>query len=245
MFVLITLSRMYTFLPLVSSIFTVLFTAWASVPMFGYPLGGHNQADISNIFPTTITPAGVTFSIWGIIYIFWILSSLMITFGKIQITPKASIFYSLSIFLTTIWLIPWGYEHVGISLAIILVLNGILVNTFLLTRWSHIFLRSTVELFLGWINVATIVNIAVVLVAFRFSGWGIPAFYWTLGFLSMALLLTAYYQCRYRAYIISFIFLWTLLGIWIAHPEIEERAAVIIYALATLVNIGYSYSKKK
>ena len=68
--------------------------------------------------------------------------------------------------------------------------------------------------------------------------------YWAIGVLGLALLLTAYYQCRYRAYIVSLVFLWTMLGEWIAHPVLEQRVAVGIFALVTVVNMVYSYMRK-
>jgi hypothetical protein len=68
--------------------------------------------------------------------------------------------------------------------------------------------------------------------------------YWAIGVLGLALLLTAYYQCRYHAYIISLVFLWTMLGEWIAHPALEQRVAVGIFAFVTMVNMLYSYTKK-
>ena len=98
---------MYSILPLISALLTIVFTSLLSIPGSPFLIGGMSQADISALYPTAITPAGITFSIWSIIYLMWIISSIMIAAKKIEITKNQSIFYSLSIFLTAVWLVPW------------------------------------------------------------------------------------------------------------------------------------------
>ncbi len=224
---------------------TIVFTTLVSIPGSPYLIGGMTQADISNLYPTAITPAGITFSIWSIIYLMWIITSVMIILKKIEITKKQSIFYSLSVLLTAFWLVPWGYQMMGTALILMLIILGSLKYTFHLTRKSHPVLRSSVELTLGWINIATVANITVWLISLGFTGWNIPEVYWAIGILWLALLLTTYYQCRYKTYIISIVFLWTMLGEWIAHPILEERVAVGIYCCVVIINMAYSYFKKK
>ena len=45
-------------------------------------LGGVTSADVSDMYPTLITPAGFTFAIWGIIY------TLLLLFTIYQLLPK-------------------------------------------------------------------------------------------------------------------------------------------------------------
>lgn len=149
---------------------TIVFTTLVSIPGSPYLIGGMTQADISNLYPTAITPAGITFSIWSIIYLMWIITSVMIILKKIEITKKQSIFYSLSVLLTAFWLVPWGYQMMGTALILMLIILGSLKYTFHLTRKSHPVLRSSVELTLGWINIATVANITVWLISLGFTG---------------------------------------------------------------------------
>ncbi len=169
---------MYRFLPLIITILTIGLTALVSVPDSPYLIGGHSQADISNMFPTSITPAGITFSIWGVIYIGWLLSSLMISglpftplskkyFPELvrnlqySVTKKTSIFYALAIGLTAVWLIPWGYIMPGVALIIMLLILWLIWNVFLENLTTPNLFRYSVELFLGWILVATFANLTV------------------------------------------------------------------------------------
>lgn len=251
------------YIPFIVAIFTIGFTSLVSIPDSPYLIGGMTQADISNMFPSAITPAGITFAIWSIIYLSWILAGLVLSgilvtqFTKRyfpRITPyltdketskKAMIAFSVAISLTGVWLIPWGNLYIGVALIIMLMILGFLKYTFHLTRKSSWIVRSSVELTLGWINIASVANITIWLLSIWFTGWGISETYWAIGVLGLALLLTAYYQCRYKTYIISLVFLWTMIGEWIAHPILEQRVAVVIYSLVMVINMIISFQKRK
>ena len=233
------------YLVLLIAVITIAWTSWLSVPYFGYPLGGYSQADISNMYPNAITPAGFTFSIWSMIYLSWLILGVSILLKKTKISNKQALYFSLAIVLTGIWLVPWGYNMIGLSLIIMLVLLWVLKYVFHLTRESHPVLRQTVDLTIGWINIATVANITIYLVSLGFTGGNIPEIYWAIGILWVACLLTAYYQCRYHTYIISLVFLWTLFGVWVAHDSLDQRWAVLIFWLFTLLNMILSLYKKK
>lgn len=244
---------MLRFLPLLTSLLVIGFTTLVSIPGSPYLIGGMTQADISALYPTAITPAWLTFAIWSIIYLSWIVTGVYLAFFSkkswavewVHHHKRIFLLYSLALLLTAVWLVPWGLQMIGTALIIILVLLGILKYVFHHTRKNPGLLHWSVELTLGWINIATVANVTVWLVSLGFTWGGIPEVYWAIGVLGLALILTAYYQCRYRAYIISLVFLWTMIGVWIAHPVLEERVAVAIYSFVTIVNILYSFMKKK
>lgn len=250
------------FLLLLISLLTIAFTSLVSIPGSPYLIGGMTQADISNMYPTAITPAGITFAIWSVIYLSWIITWLVVAHAPLtyltrKIFPKLTknlegvtleknvvLSFSSAIVLTGIWLIPWWYNMIGMALLVMLLILWLLKYAFYHSRKSHIVLRSSIELTLGWINIATVANITIWLVSLGFTWGSIPEYYWAIWVLGLALLLTAYYQCRYRAYIVSLVFLWTMFGEWIAHTALEQRVAVIIFSIVTLINMLYSYLKK-
>jgi len=200
------------FILLVTSIVVIAFTTLVSIPGSPFLIGGMTQADISNMYPTAITPAGFTFSIWSLIYLSWIIAGISIIRKPLEKkSRKLFLLFSLSIFLTAIWLIPWGYQMIGTSLLVMLIILGLLKYAFHLSRSAHPALKYSIELTLGWINIATVANITVWFVSLRFAGLGISEIYWAIWILGLALILTAYYQCRFRSYIISLVFLWTML----------------------------------
>ncbi len=115
------------FLPLVCFLGTIIFTLLASL----VPLNGVTQADVSNKFFTIITPVGFTFSIWMIIYLTWLIICVMIAFRDIKIDKEQKLLFSVSMVLTAVWLIPWHFSHIGLSLAIMYLLLFVIGFLFL------------------------------------------------------------------------------------------------------------------
>jgi TspO/MBR family len=242
---------MQKYLLLIISLLVIGFTSLVSVPDSPYLIGGMTQADISNMFPSAITPAGVTFAIWSVIYLSWIVAGVYVAFFQKRANPPTPLVrgaigaFSLAILLTGVWLVPWGYIWIGTALVVMLVILGLLKYTFHQTRTSHPLVKYSVELTLGWINIATVANITIWLLSLGFTGAGFSEIYWAIGVLALALGLTLYYQLRYRTYIISAVFLWTMLGEWIAHDSPLQRGFIIGYAVVILMSMVYTYSNKK
>jgi TspO/MBR family len=235
------------FLLLIISILVIGFTSLVSIPGSPYLIGGMTQADISNMFPSAITPAGITFSIWSVIYLSWIVAGIYLAFfqkKKGNIDTKTIIAFSSAIALTGVWLIPWGNLWIGTSLIVMIVILGLLKYTFHQTRTAQSPLRYSVELTLGWINIATVANITIWLLSIGFTGAGIPEVYWAIGVLALALGLTLYYQIRYCAYIISLVFLWTMFGEWLAHENPLQREFVIGYSIIIITSMIYTFSRR-
>lgn len=232
---------------LITSLLIISFTSIVSIPGSPYLIGGMTQADISSMFPSAITPAGMTFSIWSLIYLSWIIVGIYIGFfqkKKGSVDTRTLIIFSSAIALTGVWLIPWWYIWIGTALIIMIIILGLLKYSFHHTRTSHPILKYSVELTLGWINIATVANVTIWLLSLGFTGWGVSPVYWAIGVLALALVLTLYYQIKYHAYIISLVFLWTMLGEWIAHESPLQRGFVIGYTIIVLVSMVYTYMKK-
>ena len=240
------------YLLLIISLITIGFTTLVSIPGSPYLIGGHTQADISNIYATSVTPAGITFTIWSLIYLSWIIMAVYVAcFYKKKsltsskhhgvISERSLEIYSLAIGLTGVWLIPWGNLYIGTALVIMVAILALVTYVFTLTRDASLLVRSSIELTLGWILIATTANISVYL---RYLGlpYAQPGdYYYAIFALGALLLIVSELQCRYKTYIISAVFLWTLLGEWIAHPLLEARVAVVIYALTLSIYIWNSF----
>jgi translocator protein len=243
------------YLLLITALITIGLTTLVSIPGSPYLIGGMTQADISEMFSTAVTPAGFTFSIWSIIYLSWIIAWVYIAFFEkqnikkqsrsLQDDKKSIISFATAIALTAVWLIPWGYLQIGVSLIIMLAILALLAYVFTRMRTANIVVRSSIEITLAWIIMATALNITVWM---RYMGWSIGGptdLYYAIGALGAVLILVAYLQCRYRSYIISGVFLWTLFGVYIAHPLYEQQVAVAIYVVVTLANMIYSYARHR
>jgi hypothetical protein len=136
-------------------------------------INGVMPDEVSNRYPTVITPAGWAFSIWGLIYtgliafsIFQLLPSRIGVFGRVRVP------YLVSCVLNCAWLLLWHHFQIGSCTLVIALLLGSLfwVNVSLERPTS--FLESTLTkgvfgLYAGWVTVATLVNL---LVYFVYAG---------------------------------------------------------------------------
>lgn len=174
------------FILLITALITIGLTSLVSIPGSPYLIGGKTQADISNMFATSVTPAGLTFAIWSVIYLSWILAGLVIArlpitrltkkyFPKIvpyltdtHTSSKALGLFALAIALTFVWLIPWGNLYIGVALIVMLAIFALLAYVFSLTRSSSLVVRSSVDITFAWITMATALNITVWM---RSMGW--------------------------------------------------------------------------
>jgi len=83
-------------------------------------INGLSQKEVSDMFPTLITPAPFTFSIWSVIYTLLIISIVIMIvknndnyFGKA--IDKISYLFWLSCALNIIWIISFSYVLISLS----------------------------------------------------------------------------------------------------------------------------------
>jgi hypothetical protein len=88
-------------------------------------LGGKNTAQISDAYPTLITPAGYVFAIWGIIYV---LLGVFVVFQALpsqkdkEYQKKIDWLFILSSLFNIVWLFLWQSEYLGWSVVVIFLL---------------------------------------------------------------------------------------------------------------------------
>ncbi|MGV3528644.1 MAG: TspO/MBR family protein [Flavisolibacter sp.] len=162
----------------VAAIFNILVFAFVVVMntlAVTLPLNNKTTGELSDQYPNYFTPAGFTFSIWGIIYLllfgFIVYQAVVLFSGKgaaakvSRITPL----FILNGLLNGAWIFAWHYEQVTVSLFIML---GLLITLIAIHNrlglslpWQpfseKIFLDIPFSIYLGWISIATIANVAV------------------------------------------------------------------------------------
>lgn len=253
---------MKKYLLLSTAIIVIAFTALVSAPSSPWLINGMTQSDISDMYKTAITPAGFTFSIWSVIYLSWLVIGAM--FAWLSLTPvtqtllgkekkwlsqknipqKVSVVFSIAMILTAIWLVPWGHNWIGTSLIVMLVLLGTLWYLFSLVRSEGGMTRWAVELFMGWIHIATFANLAVWLKYAGISWNWFEQLSWGIGVLTVAFFATLFFQLKYRTFIVSIVYLWASIGIYFGQPQTILTPFLIVYAIAITTSMGYTYLKK-
>ena len=211
------------------------------------PLGGKTTEELSDLYNNPFTPAGFTFSIWSIIYtlllIFSIIPLVNYFRGKEKknklVEKNIGYLYALSCLLNGLWILAWQFQHVGFSVVIMLWLLMTLIkihvnirkNTSGLT-WSDKYITfPAYSIYLGWISVATIANIAAWTVSIRWDGFWISMNTWTNIMVIVATLLGTTILLRYRDTFFNLVILWALYGI------MSKRMAVGPLEFASIITI--------
>jgi len=227
------------------------------------PLNGKTAGQLSDEIPNLFVPAGLTFAIWGIIYILLIMFAAYQArdlFKKEKIeTPfikKTSYYFFLAGLANMSWIFAWHYQQVLLSVLIMLVLFGSLIKIYLnleigkeiVSRKERIFIQVPISVYLGWITVATIANVTAFLVTINWNGLGISEVIWTMIVIIVALIITLLMIITRKDVAYSLVVVWALLGIYIKRTDISygiqndialtAAVSVILIILAIIIEVG-------
>ena len=194
------------------------------------PLFGRSTGAISDLYPSFFTPAGLTFSIWSVLYLS------QIAFAVYQALPAQAAnphlravrwpFVAACLF-NAVWIVAWHALAVPASFALMLGLLGSLVVAYnrlgiglrpATTGAESWLARVPVSLYLGWITVATVANAVALLVSLGVRDDG------TLGRVLAALLVVvaacigAAFSVGRRDVAYNLVLLWAFLGVYLARP---------------------------
>jgi hypothetical protein len=144
------------------------------------PLNGKTTGELSAQYPNLFVPAGITFSIWGVIYLLlmaWTVAQFLP--GPSSTGTRVAPWFALASVLNGSWIMAWHYEFVPLSVGIMLGLLGVLLrlNVLLVPGLpdegappSHRLARAAFGVYLGWICVATIANVTALFVSLGWTG---------------------------------------------------------------------------
>jgi hypothetical protein len=137
---------------------------------------------------TPIAPGGPAFAIWTPIYAGLVLYAIWQFLPRQKTDPRQRrLGYAIaaSLLLNAAWILSVQFDLLWLSVPVIVLLLAVLVWIFLIildTRPASVvetvLVDGTLGLYLGWVCVATAANIAAVLVAAGFLGFGLPADLW-------------------------------------------------------------------
>ena len=219
-------------------------------------LGGKTSGDISDLYPTLITPAGYTFSIWDLIY------ALLLIFVVYQALPRnreqsflsrVSFLFALSGVLNVLWLFLWHYEIVSFSVLLMFALLTALIAVYLrlgigragVALRERVLVHLSFSLYLGWITVASLANVAVALTAVGWKGGGIDPVTWAILVIVVALIVTLVVVVTKKDVAYSLVLVWALVGIMAKQSEhhtvvlaAEGSIAVILIAIVAMAIVS-------
>jgi hypothetical protein len=204
------------------------------------PLNNKTTGQISDQYDNLFTPAGATFSIWGVIYL--LLSLILIYFlfkpnSYFEIQTHMNIAFlmiSLS-FFNGIWIVLWHYDKIFLSLIVMIFMLTTLGILFTIIPSQEILLKITMSIYFGWISVAMIANVAVLLTKYQFKGFGIPPVYWLIVILFIGVLLSLLVLFYTRNTVYVFVIIWAYLGILMRHISLTDWNKAYPLAIYSLI----------
>jgi len=232
----------FAFLNLIGFIAVVAVNAMATL----LPINDITTGELSDKYPNLFVPAGITFSIWGIIYILlalFIIYELSVAFrrnkGEKQIFEKIGTLFFISCIFNVGWIFAWHYEIVLLSLIIMILLLITLISIYLRIGTGRpgarnpekFFVNIPFSVYLGWITIATIANVTAYLVDIGWDGAGISEQLWTVIVIAVGVIITLLTLFTRNDIFYSLVFIWALAGIIIKRSaDISSDYGLIITA---------------
>ncbi|MFV0484674.1 MAG: hypothetical protein ACK5MU_00365 [Candidatus Saccharimonadales bacterium] len=131
--------------------------------------------------------------------------------------------YIVSCGLNAAWLVAWQFKIFWLSIIIMAALLISLISIMrevkksTISRGLRFWLNSTFGFYLGWIMVATIANITVLLVNANWEAFGNAASWWAVGIVSIGALIGSITALSFSSAYISIALVWAYIGILIQH----------------------------
>ncbi|MGN1400083.1 MAG: TspO/MBR family protein [Bacillus sp. (in: firmicutes)] len=214
------------------------------------PLNGQTTNEISNKLDVVITPAGYVFSIWSLIYVLlaiWLVRQFPASRRNLDMYRHSSFLFILSNLFNSAWLFLWHYEQFFASVIVMLLLLVSLIAIYKVIKnnkhtWLDILPFS---IYLGWVSVATIVNISYYLTYIDWDGFGISDTLWTLFMLVLAASLSLLFRYVENDWFYPLVTIWSLIGIGIKTLGGRSIIAYAAWALAIVILVALPLLRKK
>ncbi len=200
-------------------------------------LPGKSVSQVSDTYHSLFTPAGYAFSIWGAIYLAFLI------YAVYQLLPaqRHNRFFDrmagpliFANVLCMAWQVLFRNEFIGASVAVIIVtLCTAVAMQVIVRKETHnhsLWLTVPFSLFLGWICVATIANVASWLLSMGWNGGPIAPETWAIIVIALALLVAILLSLAYRDFVVPLVIAWALAAIYV--ETLYNYAGVANIALA-------------
>lgn len=218
------------------------------------PLNGRTTGEISDAYPSLFTPAGITFSIWGVIYLLLgahVLYQLGLLGGGPQdpeqraLLNRVGLLFAASSLANTVWIFAWHYDFIPLSAVLITVMLVCLALIVTTLRRANLAGRQRwlvglpFSVYFGWITVAVVANVTVMLVRSHWDGFGLSDPTWATIMVLVAMSIGTLTMVRNRDVAYGLVLIWAFAGILLrqfAATGFNGRyPAVIAAVVASLV----------
>lgn len=250
-------------LTVVSFIFMIILNTLANT----LPINGVTTGQVSNNYENLFAPAGITFAIWGLIYLllagYTIYQLITIRNNKMgtktELLKKVGVYFSISSIANGMWILAWHYDRIGLSMILMVIILLCLItivkeiSQYKLTLKEKFFIKLPYSVYFGWITIATIANATTLLVSLGWDGFGISEQIWTVIIILVGLVIATITMLNYKDIAYGLVIIWAYVGILIKHlsptgfdGQYKGIIATVIVSIIVLVigNIYILFSRK-
>ena len=216
------------------------------------PINGFNTGELSDFYPNLFVPAGVTFSIWGLIYLsliaYLIYQSAVLRKPEGIFINKMGFLFFLTCVANGSWIFVWHYQMPLFALAIMLILLLLLIKISIAInigipqgnptkKWL---LHVPFSMYLGWISIATIANTTAVLVDRNWDGAGISEALWAKILIVIGATLASIMLQLRKDIIYSLVVIWAFAGIIIKRTAggellLENISLIALISISVII----------
>jgi hypothetical protein len=213
------------------------------------PINNRSTGVISDAYPNLFAPAGLTFSIWGLIYllllgyVFYQFTSFGMKLGQKNeaLLKKVNILFIATSLANISWIFAWHYDFIGLSVLImtaflvLLIKIADIIRKEQFTKQEKLFISLPFSVYFGWITVATIANITVFLVSISWNGFGIAEYIWAIIILLIGVVIGVARTLKDRNMAYGLVLVWAYLGILLKHLSKDGFAGQYVSVIVTIV----------
>jgi hypothetical protein len=231
---------------------TVVVNALANV----LPINNITTGALSDLYPNLFVPAGLTFAIWGLIYvllgifvIYPLIHSVRRDPQKVDFVQKIEPLFFISCLANIGWIFAWHYQILPLSLIFMLILLGCLLFIYLrlnvgkseTTRAERYFAHLPFSVYLGWITIATIANVTALLVNINWNTWGLSEQFWAVAVIIVGIAIALSMLFTRKDIYYSLVVAWALLGILLKRlsvTTVPDQSVVIVTIVGLVLITG-------
>ncbi|GEP98619.1 hypothetical protein [Chitinophaga cymbidii] len=215
-------------------------------------LNNKTAGELSEKYPNLFVPAGVTFSIWGLIYLalagfaayqLWLAFSRDHELELEAFVRRMRGWFLLNCLGNTCWLFAWHYEWLPLSMFFMLVIIVSLIMIHRNFRIAHsgasprekLFIHFPFGVYFGWISIATIANVTVLLISLGIPGFGLSGLTWTVSMMCLGTVLALFMILRFNNIYYGLACIWAFYGIVLKQDAAAGTDPAIVVSTGTIV----------
>lgn len=197
------------------------------------PINGVTPGQVSDSYRNLFAPAGMTFSIWGLIYLLLAVYTLyQLGFFQIRnkknnsdLIEKVGLYFSISSIANVAWIFAWHYQVIVLSMLLMIIILSCLIviskeiGEVRLSTKEKFFIRLPFSVYFGWITVATIANATILLVSLGWNGFGISEIVWTVITIVIGSIIGIVTMLKNKDIAYGLVVIWAYTGILIKHTS--------------------------